>query len=104
MFERLRDREDLKIAIYCRVSTDEQAKNGYSIKDQKIVLENIILDNKWGDYDNTTYYIDDGYSGRTMQRPRFQALLNDIKLGNINLVVCTSQDRIGREMSIIVFG
>lgn len=81
----------LRTAIYIRVSTDKQAKEGDSMRDQlstgqKYIEshENMIL------VDN---YIDDGISGQKLKRDDFQRLINDIRAGRIDLVIFTRLDR-----------
>ena len=51
----------MRAAIYVRVSTDEQAAEGYSIDAQKMILEDYCIAEGW---DVTEVYVDDGFSGR----------------------------------------
>lgn len=84
----------MKAAIYCRVSTEEQARSGYSIPDQ------IAKCTKKAYIDGATEvieYIDDGYSGEFMERPALDALRNDIRSDIIKLVVVYDLDRLSRE-------
>lgn len=81
----------LRVAIYIRVSTDRQVKEGDSMRDQlasgqKYVEahENMIL---------VDTYIDDGISGQKLKRDDFQRLLDDIRAGRIDLVIFTRLDR-----------
>lgn len=83
----------MNAALYVRVSTQEQAKEGYSVGAQAELLTNYAKAHKWKIY-NT--YIDDGYSGKDMNRPAFQNLVADIKKGRVDIVVVWMFDRISR--------
>lgn len=81
----------LRVAIYIRVSTDRQVKEGDSMRDQlssgqKYIdtHENMIL---------VDTYIDDGISGQKLKRNDFQRLLDDVRSGKIDLVIFTRLDR-----------
>lgn len=81
----------LRVAIYIRVSTDRQVKEGDSMRDQlstgqKYIdtHENMIL---------VDTYIDDGISGQKLKRDDFQRLLYDVMAGKIDLVIFTRLDR-----------
>lgn len=86
---------DIKnVAIYCRVSTEEQKKFGISVDDQKNSLTNYCNNNKYKIYD---YYIDEGVSAGTIsKRKEFVRLLKD--LDNIDLIVFTKLDRFSRNV------
>ncbi|GFI27304.1 hypothetical protein IMSAGC012_02431 [Lachnospiraceae bacterium] len=80
-----------RVAIYIRVSTDRQVKEGDSMRDQlstgqKYIdtHENMIL---------VDTYIDDGISGQKLKRDDFQRLLDDVRAGKIDLVIFTRLDR-----------
>jgi len=77
------------IALYSRVSTEEQATNGYSILAQKNELEQYAKANNY----EYVHYCDEGYSGGSLKRPALQKLLEDIKQNKINLVVFVKLDR-----------
>lgn len=96
MLQRIKEKYN-KIGLYIRVSTDDQAKNGFSLDAQKDLLEQVIINNNIGGVHNTSYYIDDGHTGTNVNRPEFKRLLNDIKKGKINLVMATDAERVGRE-------
>jgi len=81
----------LRTAIYIRVSTDRQAKEGDSMRDQLATGQKYI-----DAHDNMLLadtYIDDGISGQKLARDDFQRLLDDIRSGRIDLVVFTRLDR-----------
>lgn len=78
-------------AIYIRVSTVEQAQEGYSIQAQKDRLINYCKARSWRIAD---IYIDDGYSGSNLERPAIQKLLSEIE--SINVVLVYKLDRLSR--------
>ncbi|WEG14195.1 recombinase family protein [Pullulanibacillus sp. KACC 23026] len=80
------------IAVYARVSTEEQAKKGFSLQDQvkecrKKAQSNDVLE-----------YIDEGISGEILDRPALTKLRNDVKEGLITKVVCLDPDRLSRKL------
>lgn len=80
-----------KVALYIRVSTDQQAKHGDSLREQQDTLNSYVNnDNDLFVFDT---YIDDGISGQKLQRDEFQRLLNDVKKGNIDIILFTKLDR-----------
>lgn len=82
----------LRAGLYERVSTDEQAKFGFSIMAQADALEEYCKENKIKIVD---HYTDDGVSGgkAAFNRPQMSRLLNDIQDGKIDLVLFTRLDR-----------
>ena len=86
----------LRAALYCRVSTDEQALNGDSLRTQLDSLTNYAVKNNYQVIDK---YVDDGYTGTNLNRPQLQRLLSDIKENKIDIVLITKLDRWGRGVS-----
>ena len=82
----------LRAGLYERVSTDEQAKYGYSIETQIEALEEYCGKNKIKIVD---HYTDDGVSGgkAAFRRPEMSRLLDDIKEKKIDMVLFTRLDR-----------
>jgi site-specific DNA recombinase len=81
------------IALYCRVSTTEQAEHGYSVKEQEDRLK------KYCDavgLKNPKVYTDAGYSGAKLDRPALQALIRDVKAHKISKVLSYKLDRLSR--------
>lgn len=81
----------LHTAIYIRVSTDHQAKKGDSVDEQLDTCreyvekhDNLVL------YDT---YVDDGVSGQKIKRGDFSRLMNDVRSGQIDLIIFTKLDR-----------
>lgn len=83
----------MKVGIYIRVSTQEQANEGYSIDAQTDRLTSYCKSRDWSIY-NT--YVDGGFSGSNTNRPALQQLMNDIENKKINCVLVYKLDRLSR--------
>lgn len=83
----------LRVALYIRVSTDEQAIHGESIATQRDALTFYAKSNNMNIID---YYIDEGYTATNLKRPNFQRLLNDVKENKIDMILFTKIDRWSR--------
>src|SRR5690606_12605563 len=83
----------LKTAIYIRVSTEEQAKEGYSISAQLKKLKSFCISQNWEVVD---VYADEGVSAKDTNRPELQRMIQDIKNGKINGVLVYRLDRVRR--------
>ncbi|BCC56136.1 recombinase family protein [Bacillus cereus] len=85
----------LQAVIYARVSTEEQATEGYSIKAQKDLLI------KYAENNNLTIiadYIDEGKSGKSIAgRPQMLRLLEDAKQKKFDAVIVYKLDRLARK-------
>ena len=80
--------------IYVRLSQeDERAGESLSIENQKMILTKYVAEQGWTLVD---IYIDDGYSGTNFDRPGVTRLLDDAKMGKINLIICKDLSRFGR--------
>ncbi|WP_297639017.1 recombinase family protein [uncultured Clostridium sp.] len=89
-----------KIAIYCRVSTIEQAEEGYSIDEQKRLLVEWAEKNECEVYET---YSDRGISGKDIvHRPAMQELLNDAKEGKFEMVIAWKINRISRKLADVL--
>lgn len=90
-------KENKRIAIYIRVSTLDQAREGYSLEVQKKTLKKWCDDRK---YDIFDLYADKGISGKDIEhRPDMNRLLNDAKEGNFNIVLFWALSRFTRSVS-----
>ncbi|MFS0783235.1 recombinase family protein [Bacillus sp. 1P06AnD] len=84
------------IAIYCRVSTDEQAREGLSLDEQQHRMRAYCEAMDWKHH--IQYFIDDGYSAKDIERPHLSELLEEIKKNNISKVIVTKLDRLSRNL------
>lgn len=80
-------------ALYIRVSTDAQAEEGYSIQAQTERLEAYCKAMGWASY---KLYIDGGYSGSNLNRPKITQLISECKKGKIKSVIVYKLDRLSR--------
>ena len=82
--------------LYMRVSTEDQAREGFSLPEQKERLEAFC---KFKGYTIVDYYTDAGISAKTGNyRPEFERLKEDIKIKKINTIVALKLDRITRSI------
>ena len=80
--------------IYVRLSQEDmRAGESLSIENQKLILTKYVKEQGWNLID---IYVDDGYSGTDFDRPGVQRLLDDAKIGKINLIICKDLSRFGR--------
>ena len=83
-------------AIYCRVSTEDQAREGYSLPEQQEKLKDLC---KYRDYNIYGIYEDAGISAKDMEhRPEFQKMLEDVRNGKVNVIVAYKLDRLTRSV------
>ena len=88
--------EKKKCGLYMRVSTEDQAREGFSLPEQKERLEAFC---KFKGYEIVDYYEDAGISAKTgNHRPEFERLKDDIKSKRINTIVALKLDRITRSI------
>ncbi len=89
--------EERKVAgIYIRVSTEDQAREGFSLGEQK---EKLLQLCKFKEYEVFKVYEDAGISAKDMEhRPAFKEMLADMKEGKINYIVAYKLDRVTRSV------
>ena len=88
--------EKKKCGLYMRVSTEDQAREGFSLPEQRERLETFC---KFKGYEIVDYYEDAGISAKTGNyRPEFERLKADIKDKKINTIVALKLDRITRSI------
>ena len=84
-----------KTAVYLRLSNEDNEKvESNSITNQRVLIQNYIKKDK--DMKINDYYIDDGISGTSFDRPEFQRMIKDITNGKINTVIVKDLSRFGR--------
>jgi len=85
-----------RVAIYCRVSTEEQATEGYSITAQLQTLRQYVQLYGW---EIAEEYVDEGISGKNIKgRPAMTKLVSDIETGKFNAVLVWKISRLSRNM------
>ena len=83
-----------KVAIYVRVSTKEQAEEGYSIGEQLERLRKFCDAKGWIVAEE---YVDAGFSGATLERPAMQRLMKDCNAKKVDMVLVYKLDRLSRK-------
>ena len=81
------------VACYVRVSTQEQARTGFSIGEQSERLELYCKAHGWS---ISSVYTDPGFSGASMNRPALQRLIRDAEAGRFSAVLVYKLDRLSR--------
>ncbi len=88
--------EERICGLYLRVSTEDQAKEGFSLPEQKERLEALC---KFKGYKIYDYYTDAGISAKTGNyRPEFDRLIEDAKNKKINTIIALKLDRLSRSI------
>lgn len=86
-----------KVAIYIRVSTLDQAREGYSLDAQEKTLRKWCADHRYEVYD---LYADRGISGKDIDhRPEMRRLLRDAKQEKFNIILFWALSRFTRSVS-----
>lgn len=81
-------------ALYCRLSRDDNMDSeSNSIQNQRKILQKAAKDKG---YTDTIFFVDDGITGTTMNRPGFQKMLTAIEAGYISAVFVKDLSRLGR--------
>lgn len=95
-------KKPLKVGAYLRVSTDRQVQvfEG-SLDTQKFrMIEFVKIRNRetkgWGEI--VEFYVDEGISAGTVNRPAYQKLMADVRSGNINLILVSDISRLSRSV------
>ena len=82
-------------ALYCRLSRDDELQgDSNSIKNQKAILKKYADDNG---FINTEFFVDDGVSGTTFDRPDFQRMIAEMESGKIGTIIVKDMSRLGRD-------
>ena len=82
-----------RVGLYDRVSSDEQAIHGDSLRAQ---IEALRAYAKSKNYIIVDEYTDDGYTATDLKRPALQRLLDDVRQGKIDIILFTKIDRWSR--------
>lgn len=91
----------IRAALYIRVSTEDQARDGYSLAVQKDYLIDFAKRQDWQVHHTDSknkIYEDDGYSGYSLERPALTQLLEDAHARKFDLVLVYKLDRFSRRL------
>lgn len=93
---KLNEQTEKITALYCRLSVDDDNKDeeSNSITNQKQILSDFA---KREGYTNTMFFVDDGISGTTFQRPEFMRMERMAENGEITTIIVKDLSRFGRE-------
>lgn len=84
-----------KVAGYIRLSKEDKIKDeSNSVTNQKLIITSFVERNE--DLELIDFYIDDGYSGTTFDRPEYKRMLKDIVEGKVNTIIVKDLSRFGR--------
>ena len=88
-------KEDKITALYCRLSRDDEMQgDSNSIRNQKSILQKYADD---GGFTNTAFFVDDGYSGTTFDRPDWNRLMELVDSGKVGTIIVKDMSRLGRD-------
>jgi site-specific DNA recombinase len=87
----------MKAALYVRVSTEEQASEGFSISAQLTQLTEYCRKNN---IEIQESYADEGISGQKENRPAFQKMIKDAEKGMFNIILVHKFDRFARKVEL----
>lgn len=96
MFFKINNPTDYKVAMYIRLSKEDEDKKeeSQSVTNQKSLIINFVKENNLNLVDT---YVDDGVSGTTFDRPQFNKMIEDINNKKINMVITKDLSRLGRD-------
>ena len=89
----------IRVAIYTRVSSQEQAEKGTSLESQAEQLDAFCKGQGWEIFN---HYVDPGFSGKDDQRPGLESLRRDAKAGYFEKVIVWKLDRLARNLRLIL--
>ena len=94
------NRQSNKItALYCRLSRDDELQGeSNSITNQKSIISKYAKENG---FQNTKFFVDDGYSGVSFTRPAFMELVELAEQGQIGTIIVKDHSRLGRNRLIV---
>jgi site-specific DNA recombinase len=89
----MRRKNIMRVALYIRVSDEEQVKEGYSIESQTAVCSRWAADKG---HDVVETYVDEGVSSKTLKRPAMQRMIRDIERRKFDLLIFWRLNRLTR--------
>ena len=85
-------------ALYCRLSQEDSLDGeSNSIINQRKILETFARENR---FTNLLFFVDDGYSGTSFQRPGFQKMLEEIEADRVSTVIVKDLSRFSRNSAM----
>ena len=84
-----------KVIAYTRVSTEEQARSGLGLADQRLEIEVEAARRGWPQVD---YVSDEGFSAKNLARPGIETALEQLRRGEASILVVSKLDRLSRSL------
>lgn len=85
-------------ALYCRLSQEDSLEGeSNSISNQKNIMLQYVKQNH---FLNPVFFVDDGYSGTSFDRPGFRQMLDEIEAGHVSAVIVKDLSRFGRNSAL----
>ena len=86
-------------ALYCRLSQEDDLDGeSNSISNQKAILEKYAEEHH---FPNSTFFVDDGYSGTSFDRPGFQRMIEEIEADHVAVCIVKDLSRFGRNFTMV---
>jgi site-specific DNA recombinase len=86
--------------LYARVSTDEQARSGYSLSQQIEALREYAACER---YEVLEEVVDPGQSGASLERPGMDRVRDLVAAGGVSVVLAQDRDRFAREPAYLFY-
>ena len=90
---------DMITALYCRLSQDDATEgDSNNIVNQKLLLEQYAKENA---FPNTRFFVDDGYSGTSFERPSYMEMVELVEQDKVSAIIVKEHSRLGRNKLVI---
>ncbi len=91
----MNEKKNFVVGLYPRVSTEDQSRYGHSLDEQEECLKKLC---DFKSYEIYKIYREEGVSAKSMNRPKFQEMIEDMKNGKINKIIVYKLDRLTRSI------
>ena len=91
----MNEKKNFVVGLYPRVSTEDQSRYGHSLDEQEECLKKLC---DFKGYEIYKVYREEGVSAKSMNRPKFQEMIKDMKDGKINKIIVYKLDRLTRSI------
>ena len=86
----MNEKKNFIVGLYPRVSTEDQSRYGHSLDEQEESMKKLC---DFKGYTIYKIYREEGVSAKSMDRPKFQEMINDLKSGKINKIIVYKLDK-----------
>ena len=91
----MNEKKNFIVGLYPRVSTEDQSRYGHGLDEQEESMKKLC---DFKGYTIYKIYREEGVSAKSMDRPKFQEMINDLKSGKINKIIVYKLDRLTRSI------